>query len=186
MSDRPTQRRGKRDWRMGVRLGSHASEAGTNYAQPVKSTPPAMRKTTVRETSTCLHAPGQVGFPPTMNADASAGFPRMAYQSATVAMDLCESEKFALVRLVGNTYRAHSANKTDIVQGAKVGYRPCCTHPSHVVLPPTYALGEFHHLKARGLSVGKFWVRGFSGFGSLSVRATFRFSPIRGIWRRLP
>lgn len=141
---------------MRVRLGTHASGAGPDHAHLVKGTPPARRKAKIREMSTLLHAPGHVGLPPTMNADAASGSSRMAYQSASVAMNLCESEKFALVRLAGATSRAHSANRTEIAQRARAGCCPCCSRATHVALPPAYALDEFRNLKVRGLSAGNF------------------------------
>ena len=49
--------------------------------------------------------PGSSWLPPTMNADASPGFPRMAYPSAAAAMHVCEAGKFAFIRFVGNASR---------------------------------------------------------------------------------
>ena len=57
---------GKRVWRIGVRLGHPASGA-------VQSTPPALRNTAVREMMNFPLAPGPVGLPPIVNADASKG-----------------------------------------------------------------------------------------------------------------
>ena len=42
---------------MGIRLGPHASGAGSNYIVPVKSTPPAPRKVRIREISGELSDP---------------------------------------------------------------------------------------------------------------------------------
>ena len=112
-----------------------------------------MRKTSVREMLALFRAPGQVRFSPTMNADASLGFPHMTHKSAHVAMNPREGEKFALVRPVGTTSRANPAARTGLAQREKVGYCPNCTLAAHAALPPTYALGEFHLLKARGLAL---------------------------------
>ena len=46
---------------MGIRLGPHASGAGSNYIVPVKSTPPAPRKVGIREISGELYGPGTGG-----------------------------------------------------------------------------------------------------------------------------
>ena len=63
-----------------------------------KRPPPAMRRNTGREMLASLLALGQVGLPPTMNTGASLRFARMTYQSAHVATNQCEAEKFALAR----------------------------------------------------------------------------------------
>ena len=89
-----------------------------------------------------MYPAGQVVFPPTVNTYASLGFSRMAYHSAHVAMNHCGAEKFAL-----------APTRADIGKQATVGYRPCCDAAADVALPPTYALGEFQHLKARGLAL---------------------------------
>ena len=82
-----------------MRLGPNASDVSANYANSAKNTPTAMRETTVRGLLTFFRAPGQVGCPPTMKIAALLGFSRRALRSAHVAMNLCEPEKFALVRL---------------------------------------------------------------------------------------
>ena len=51
----------------------------------VKSTPPTLRKVGAREMSGALPDPGQVGYPPSMNTDASMGDSCMGYQSHEVA-----------------------------------------------------------------------------------------------------
>ena len=83
---RDFRRDGSHDWRMGARLGSNASGAGSNHASSVKNTPLAMRRTTVRGLLTLLHSPGQAGFPRRWD-------PRG--DSAHVAMNLREAGKFA-------------------------------------------------------------------------------------------
>ena len=120
---------------------------------PPKAPPPALRKNAVREVSTSRSAPGQAGFPPIMNADASIGLSGVSYQGAEVALNPCEAGKFALSRLLGTSSCAHSENKTDITQRAEVGCWPCCARATHVATPPTYALGEYPPLKARVLAL---------------------------------
>ena len=44
-----------------------------------KCTPPAPRKTSLRELLNFLHAQAQIGFPPTMDAEASPGTYCVAY-----------------------------------------------------------------------------------------------------------
>ena len=141
---------GKHAWRMGALFGPQASGAESFSAQSVESGPPAPRKTPVREWMTCLNAPAQAGFPPTKDADASIGFSCMGYQSCVVVLKLCGAEGSALARLVGATPCAHLAKKSDIAQSAKDGYCLCCARATYVVIPPTYPLGGYHPLKARG------------------------------------
>ena len=70
-------------------------------------------------------APAQVGFPPTINTEASIGLPRMGYQSSEVAFNLRDADGFLLVYLVGPTSRAHTATKQNVAPRVKVGYFPC-------------------------------------------------------------
>ena len=70
-------------------------------------------------------------------------------------MNLRQAEKVALVRLVGTTSRPHSAGKSDIVQQEGAGQCPCSARAAHAVIPATYALREYHSLRARGLSLRK-------------------------------
>ena len=139
LRDQLIQEDGWRAWRTGVRLGPNTTGAGANYAASVESAPTAMRKTTARGMLTSLQPPGQVGSAPTIDTDASSGFLRLALQIASTAMNLCEAEEFALVRLAGATSRAHPGSKTDVVKGATVGYCPCCARATNRALPPTYA-----------------------------------------------
>ena len=110
-----------------------------------------------------------------MNTDAWLGFSRTAYQSASVKMNLCEAEKFALVRLVGTTPRARSIKKLDIAQRAEVGYGPCRGRATHVAAPPTLQHhGSMPPSKGRGLSLRKnFGPWCSSTSGSHSLRAIF-------------
>ena len=87
----------------GGALGNQRKWRERESRQLGQNTPPAMRRTTVRELLPLLHPPGQVGLPPTMKTDPLLGSSRTAYQSAHVSMNLCVSEKFASVRLLGGT-----------------------------------------------------------------------------------
>ena len=49
--------------------------------------------------------------------------------------------------------RSHSATKQNIIQSAKVGYRPSCAKATHVALPASYALGEHSDMEAEGFTV---------------------------------
>ena len=86
---------------------------------------------------------------------ASIGPSRMGYHGAEVALKPRVAAKFTLVRLLGTTSRAHSANKPDAEPRAKDGYCPCCTRATHVAIPPTHSLGERYLLQARGFSPRK-------------------------------
>ena len=145
---RKIRREGCHVCRMGARLGSSASGASANVAKSGTKSPPPLGETALWKLLKLLHAPA-----PSMNADASLGFARTAYQSATAAMNLREAGKFALVRFAGTTSRAHTASRQDIAQRAKVGNCPCCAQATHVAFPPRYALGGFYHSESRGLAL---------------------------------
>ena len=70
LGDRLIRKDGKRDWRMGIRLGTQIGGAGANTATYVQSAPAAHCKTTVRKMVTFASAPGQAGLPPTIDTDA--------------------------------------------------------------------------------------------------------------------
>ena len=92
---------------------------------------------------------GQIGFLPTLDADASLGSPSVWYQGAPVAMDSCDEGEFALSRVLGTAFREHAATKDIIAQRAKVCYCAGHTRPTHVTKPPVYALGVYGVLKSR-------------------------------------
>ena len=131
--------------------GLYESGAGKTYeagslrigvSTQAASSPPARRKTSVRDVLAFLHARGQIGFPPSMNADAKLGFPRTVYQSAMVARNSREARELALIRLARATSRSHPAPEADSAQREQVGYCPCCTRATHVAVPPTYSFGR--------------------------------------------
>ena len=72
-------------WRVAVRQGPSARGDASNYIQNVTETPPAIRRSSLREAMEILYAPTQVGAPVTVNAAARLGFPRMGCQLATGA-----------------------------------------------------------------------------------------------------
>ena len=55
----------KRGWCTGVRLEPNARRGGPDGAKSLRSAPPALRGTSVRELATFLPAPEQAGYPPT-------------------------------------------------------------------------------------------------------------------------
>ena len=149
----PIQYEGSHDGRMGVRLGPEASGVGSHYATSARPTPPGVGTTAVRRSA---QVPSQVGFPPTVRADASPGQSRMANRSACVATRHCEAGEFISVQLVGATTRARSAPRADIAQRVKVGYWPRRTHAAHVAIPPTFALGDLRRKSSR-VGVAEKW-----------------------------
>ena len=123
---------------------------------------------------------------PTLGTNASIGPACLCEQSADVAPDLREAEKFAPVRLVGTSSRAHPANKTDITRRAKVGYCPCCARPTHVATPPTRA-GEISPIEVpRAPSLGEFGGLGPRHLAAFRTAETYGSPPKRGIWRPRP
>ena len=145
---RRIRRNALRSWGMGHRTSPTASGASTNWVRPVISTLSVARKVSARDLPVLSGRPGA-------NARASLGLPRMAVQSAIVAMNLCGAGEFGPLRSVGTTSRAHSGPRTDIAQRAKVGSCPCCVRVTNAAIPPAYALGEFSWLKLRGLALRK-------------------------------
>ena len=124
-----------------------------NYADLAANSPSAMRRATARELPTLAHAQRHISVPPTMNADASSGYSRMAFRSAIFSMSMCEAGAVVLTRLVGNASRANTAARTDAAQRAQLCYWPCPPLATHVDLPPTYPLGDFSLAKSHGLAL---------------------------------
>ena len=65
-----------------MRPGKDADGSWEQKAHSLLSTPPAVRKTSVREVIESLLAMGQAGYLPGIATDAQLGFLVMAYQSA--------------------------------------------------------------------------------------------------------
>ena len=141
---------GTRGVMMGVGLGPKASGAGSRWPNRRNPTLRVCNKRRCGKYSIFRMPHGRVGFPPTMNTGAALRFSCLAYQSACIATQHCEVEKFALTRSVGTNARAHSAPPAVIAQRAKVGYCPFCTVATHVAFPPAFAIGGFNTHKVRG------------------------------------
>ena len=96
-------------------------------------------------------APGQVGFPPSMNTDARLGYSAMEYQISELAFTSCDAGRSASARLVGQASKSHETPKKSLAQRAKVGSCTCCVPPSHVAAPAAYATGEWDDPEVRGI-----------------------------------
>ena len=112
--------------------------------------------------------PGQVGYPPSVAADAQLGFSVMAYQLAELPSGRCDGGGHIWARLIGTCTRAHKASRNgDIAQLAKVGFCPCCAGPTHIAAPSRYSVGEYPPNKARVVHLwkehGPWAVRYFAG-----------------------
>ena len=117
------------------------------------ATPPGARETLAGEIIAFSHKDGQVGLPPAISTDATPGISATAYQISEIHFDHLEGDKFALVRLEGNTSRGRGRAKAESTQRAKVGYCVCCTYAAHVAAPAAYDVGEFSNVKARDLEL---------------------------------
>ena len=106
---------------IGIRLSLQASGATTNFLKSVAGTPPALRKTSLRELRVSPQAQGQIGYPPTMGTHASQGYPCMARRSEVIAMPRCDVGKHMPARSGRPVRKAHSAPKIDLAQRSKVG-----------------------------------------------------------------
>jgi len=138
-------------YHMGIRLGKTASGKWSELIPGPGNTPPAVRKVNFREALMLLESPLQLGLPATIETDACLGWAVYAYQSAEVLLERCERAKEILVRIVGSCSKGHMAVKREVTQRAKVGYCPCCTVATHILIPPSYAVGRFDQNKYRGL-----------------------------------
>ena len=131
-------------------MGPTASGACANGAASAARASPALRMAAARELLKVPRALGPIGFPATMNADVSPGFPCMAYQGAAVATTLRKAKTFALIRFARTTSRPQAACRQDIAQRASAGCCPHCAQATHVALPPSSTLGDFNWSKSRG------------------------------------
>ena len=96
-----------------------------------------------------------MGVLPTIAKEASLGYSVMAYQSAQEVADHLEAGRPLLAHLKGATSQGRGAAGAELAQKAKFGYCPGCTGASRAAVPPTYELGEFAKIKARGLGLRK-------------------------------
>ena len=130
---------------MGGRLGPNASGKGSNGTRCVTC---ALPSAPGRELMAAPLAPGQVGYPPTMNSYASLGLSSMRYQSSEAAFGPCDADGCLSVRLVGTTPRAPSATNQNLAHRTRVGSCRCRARATDAALPATHALGEYSGLKA--------------------------------------
>ena len=107
----------------------------------MQTTPPALRKVGARETSEVLPVPGQGGYPPFMDTDASIGHSCLRHKSSVATLTARHVGAGVLARLMGRASRGRPGTKK-LAHRAKVAYRPCCTAVTHVAAPPT--LGSWH------------------------------------------
>ena len=155
------------NWSFGIRLGEKASGAWANQVtdknQPLP--PPVLRKIDWRELLDILKAPGQLGLPASTNTDGALGWAVYSYMSPEVLLTLGEGPKFILLRIEGYCTRGHSSN--DLMQKAKVGLCPCCARATHVLVPPSYAVGTPDRKKKNSVYL---WQR-FGPFASRNYAA---------------
>ena len=76
-----------------------------------------------------------------MNMDGFVGYAIVAYQLSRVAINRCEAGKVPLSRFERRFSLGHEAKKE---------FCPRCATPSHTAAPPSYEVGPFDSLKARG------------------------------------
>ena len=81
LAERLVQAGGKHYWRMGFRPGPNVRNEGSNEAEFVRCAPLSPRRASVRELMAARSAPGQVGIPPSMNADVPLGVSCVGHQS---------------------------------------------------------------------------------------------------------
>ena len=115
----------------------------------VKSSILTFRKFGVREILGALCAPGLVGYPSSMNTDASPVYRCMAYRNSELAFASCDVSGSVLGRSVGQTSKWRSGNRKHLSKKAKLGFRPCYAAVTHVALPPAIALGDGEAIKAQ-------------------------------------
>ena len=83
------------------------------------------------------HAYDQVGVPASLNADASLGFSRMAYQSSYIAPELRMAHQSSYMRVVRpSSHASHTAT-----QRGKVGFCVNCALATHIAVPIFYEVG---------------------------------------------
>ena len=141
----------RHEYRLGVRLGPTASGKFSQHPLiTLENTPPGIRLSSAWETIPFLSSYQQVGTPPAAYTDAQLGNAVYSYQSGEVAFQ-CGAAKCILWRIIGKHSRAHQGeggNPTKVAQKGKVGYCPCCTMVSHIAVPATFVMGDYHYHKA--------------------------------------
>ena len=182
--DRRIQGDRERDWCTSVQPGPNAGGEGPNVAQFAECAPRALCGSSVRGLLTCPAAPGRVGFPSTMGADASSALSRPGYKRSEVAFGSRGAGGFLPVRLAGTTSCARPAAQRNIAQKTGLGYLPCCASATNVATFPMSPL-------VSSLPSG----RGFSPFGRIldsgslttrshSLRSVLRLPPTRRLGQR--
>ena len=149
MGDQVIEKDGIREWRVRVRPGPQASGVERERR------PPALREAAVRGIMTFPFAPGQVGPPTTMKI--RCFYWLSAHWLPNVEATKCQIPRF-FMRGGETSARSFGGNHVLGQVGRQFGYRRCCTRATQAAIPPTHALGEYHPLRARRLSLWKhFW-----------------------------
>ena len=155
------------NWSFGIRLGEKASGAWANQVidkkQPLP--PPVLRRVDWRELLDILKAPRQLGLPASSNTDGALGWAVYSYMAPEVLLNICDGHKFILLRITGYCTRGHDSNV--LAQKAKVGLCPCCAEATHVLVPPSYAVGRPDRKKKNSVYL---WQR-FGPFASRNYAA---------------
>ena len=97
--------------------GRNAAGALGGWTGPppwLKTHPPASRKASLWKALSALWYPRQVGYPPTLHADAFLGYSVAWYQSAPVALRRFDATKSILARVVGRVSGGHQASKKNL------------------------------------------------------------------------
>ena len=117
---------GQHTWRIGIRLGPLATDGGANSMQPY---PPALHKVGVRVILDVLSAPGQVGYPSSMNTDACLGYSAVGYQSSGQAFTPRDVGRNVSVRLMGQSPKGHTGVRGGTCSTRKRRVLPALRHP---------------------------------------------------------
>ena len=62
-------------------------------------------------------------------------------------MGHCDGAKSILLRIEGYVCKGYEGTRETLAQKAKCGYCPCCTRPTHVLIPPAYEVGQYGRRK---------------------------------------
>ena len=98
--------------------------------------PPFLRRVGVRGIVDVLSAPGHVGCPSSMIADACLGYSATGYRSSELAFASGGAGRSVSVRLMGQGSKGQTKAKWEVARSAKVGFRSCRATLTHVAVPP--------------------------------------------------
>ena len=99
---------------------------------------PFLHRVGVRGILDVLSAPGHVGCPSSIIADAYLGYSAAGYQSSELAFASCGAGRSVSVRLMGRGSKGQTRAKWVLAHSAKVGFRPCRATLTHVAVPPSF------------------------------------------------